>query len=429
MKKWIPMVLSIFLIIIFIGAKDVQAADSKVYVIPIKGEVGNAMEKFVQEGIKEAETNGGSAIIFDIDTPGGQVDKAVNISEAILDSTIPTIAYVNGEAISAGTIITISAEKIIMSPRATIGAAETRPNEEKYISYWTGKLRNVAQIRDRDPMLVAAMADANIEIPNVVAKGKLLTLTTQEAMELHFIDGVEDSIQGVMQESGLAKQQLKELSPSFQLRLASLTTSVAATSLLLTVGFIGMIIELLTPGFGLGGGISLVAFGLYFGGVLLAGYSTGMIMVLFLLGLVFLLVEIFVPGFGIPGILGMILLVSSIIMASSSLEQAIISLIITAILTLIAFFVLIKFMPKNKFFDKLTLPTSLDTVSGYVGSENFKEYKDKTGVSVTPLRPSGSILVEGRKLDAVSENAFIEKGEKIHIIKTEGRRIIVRKID
>ena len=126
-----------------------------------------------------------------------------------MNTSIDTIAYVNGEAISAGTLITISAEKIYMSLSSTIGAAETRPNEEKYISYWSGKLRNVAQIRGRDLVLVAAMADADIEIEGIIQKGKLLTLTSQEAAELNFIDGITSSIDDILYLSNLQNVPLR----------------------------------------------------------------------------------------------------------------------------------------------------------------------------------------------------------------------------
>lgn len=429
MRKWAAIILGVLLIFLFIGNNEVKALDNGVYVIPIEGEVGPAMDEFIREGIKKAEKNGATAIIFDINTPGGRVDSAVSISEAILNTNIKTIAFVNGEAISAGTIITISAEKIVMSPSSTIGAAETRPNEEKYISYWTGKLRNVAQLRGRDPVLVASMADADIEIEGVVKTGKLLTLTTEEAQNLKFTDAKEKDIQGILKTFGLEGEEVNQLSPSFQLRLASLATSVTATSLLLTIGFIGIVIEIITPGFGLGGIIALTAFGLYFGGVLLAGYSTWIVLVIFIVGLIFLLVEAFAPGFGVPGILGIIAIITSIVMSSSSIEQALLSLLFSFILTIIAIIVLIKFVPKRKFLDKILLSTSLDSASGYLSNKNYKEYEGRTGITITPLRPSGTVLVDDKRLDVVSENAYINKDEKIRIVKVEGRRIIVRKID
>jgi membrane-bound serine protease (ClpP class) len=429
LRKWAAIILGVLLIFLFIGNNEVKALDNGVYVIPIEGEVGPAMDEFIREGIKKAEKNGATAIIFDINTPGGRVDSAVSISEAILNTNIKTIAFVNGEAISAGTIITISAEKIVMSPASTIGAAETRPNEEKYISYWTGKLRNVAQLRGRDPVLVASMADADIEIEGVVKTGKLLTLTTEEAQKLKFTDAKEKDIQGILKTFGLEGEEVNQLSPSFQLRLASLATSVTATSLLLTIGFIGIVIEIITPGFGLGGIIALTAFGLYFGGVLLAGYSTWIVLVIFIVGLIFLLVEAFAPGFGVPGILGIIAIITSIVMSSSSIEQALLSLLFSFILTIIAIIVLIKFVPKRKFLDKILLSTSLDSASGYLSNKSYKEYEGRTGVTITPLRPSGTVLVDDKRLDVVSENAYINKDEKIRIVKVEGRRIIVRKID
>ncbi len=422
----------LLIIFTFSGVEIALAKEDtgSVYLVPVEGEVGPAMEAFVKQSINEAETNDARAIIFRINTPGGLVDRAVNIGEAILNTSIDTIAYVNGEAISAGTLITISAEKIYMSPSSTIGAAETRPNEEKYISYWSGKLRNVAQIRGRDPVLVAAMADADIEIEGIIQKGKLLTLTSQEAAELNFIDGITSSIDDILYLSNLQNVPLRELSPSFQLRLASMATSTTATSILLTLGFIGIIVEFFTPGFGMGGVISLSAFTLYFGGLLFAGFSSWVILAVFLIGIILLLVEMFVPGFGVPGILGIIAIFASIILASSSIEQALMSIVIAILLTIIAGVLIFKYAPRNnKFFDRITLSTSLSTKGGYISTADYSEYVGKTGVAISPLRPSGSIEIDGRKLDAVSEGDFIERDEQIKVIKVEGSRIIVKKID
>ncbi|RBP45495.1 NfeD family protein [Garciella nitratireducens] len=417
------------MILLLVGIHSVQATNGQVFIIPIKGEVGPAMEKFVHQSIREAEENHAKAIVFQIDTPGGVVENAINISEEILNTPIKTIAYIKNEAISAGTLIAISAQQIYMSSSATIGAAETRPNEEKYISYWTGKLRNVAQIRGRDPQLVAAMADADIQIKGVIQKGKLLTLTSKEALELNFIEGIENSVEEVKKSCDLENYSSKQLEPSFQLKLAALATSTMVTSILLTIGFIGIIVEIFTPGFGVGGAISIVCFGLYFGGVLLAGYSSWVAVFLFIIGFILLLIEVFAPGFGIPGIGGILSIIISIIMASSSIEQAILSLCISLLLTIIAGILLIKFVPKNKFFSRITLSTSLNTENGYISSDIFKDYIGKIGITLTPLRPSGSIEVDGIKLDVVSDNRYIGKNQKVKIIKIEGNRIIVQKLN
>lgn len=430
LKKRQLYIIFFLIMFFFMGARYVNAEVEQIYLVPIEGEVGPAMASFVSESIEEAEINNASAIIFNIDTPGGQIDSSIKISNSILETPIKTIAYISDEAISAGTIISISAEKIYMSSSSTIGAAETRPNEEKYISYWTGKLRNVAQIRNRDSNLVASMADANIEIEGVIDKDKLLTLTSKEAKELEFIDGIKDSIEEVQKAEDLSSNTIYELSPSFQLRLASMSTSVTATSILLTLGFVGAFIEIITPGFGFGGGISLTAFGLYFTGVLLAGLSNWVVIAIFIIGIMLLILEVIVPGFGVPGVLGIIAIMASIVMASTSIEQALTSIIITAILIVIVILLLLKFLPKNnKFFDRITLSTSLDTSSGYVSSKDYDSYKGRLGVTITPLRPAGSIEVDSKRLDVVSEGVYIEKNQNVRIVKVEGNRIIVRKAD
>ena len=166
------------IISLFFGFMSEGIADNKnhssaaIYVIPVQGVVNRGLTAFVERGIREAEENKAEAIVFEIDTPGGEVGAAVKMSNAILKTSIPTVSFINNEATSAGVIIAISSRTIMAVPGATIGAAETRPKEEKYISYWSSALRGVAEKTGRDPDLVAAMADADVVIEGVKEKVK-----------------------------------------------------------------------------------------------------------------------------------------------------------------------------------------------------------------------------------------------------------------
>lgn len=401
-----------------------------VYVIPIEGEIGPAVYEYVKGSIATVEKDPNAvAIIFKIDTYGGRVDSAAKISRLMLDTQLETIAFVNTKAVSAGVLLTISADTIVMAPSSTIGSAETIPNTEKILSEWTSSLRSVAQEQGRDPELVAAMADASIEIPDVVEKDRLLNLTTQEAKELEFIDYVERDITEILQSASIDYTDIIELQIATRVRLAQTMTSAYIAPILLTLGFVGLLMEIFTAGFGVGGTVSFVSFALYFGGAILAGNAGVAVLMVFLVGIILLLIEAFAPGFGIPGIGGIIAIIISIVMASNSATSAVVSLFISFVLTIIAFILILKYAPRSKHFDRIILGTQMKKEEGYSATNKYSQYVGLEGIVVTYLRPAGSIDINGELLDVVSEGAFIEVGSKVKVIKVEGRRIIVKKIN
>ncbi|KAB3533259.1 NfeD family protein [Alkaliphilus serpentinus] len=423
----------IILVLIVLLSIPVSASNEEgvVYIIPIKGEIGPAVEQYVADSIREAEGNlRTTAIIFEIDTYGGRIDSATEISDLMLSIEKPTISLVNKKAISAGVLVTISGDHIVMAPGGSIGSAEPIPNTEKTLSAWRGLLETVAQEQNRDPKLVAAMADKSIEIPDVVAEDKLLNLTSQQAKNLGLADYISNDYEEVLKYFEIEYGSIERLRVPGRVKFAQFFTGAYIAPILLSIGFIGLLIEILTPGFGLGGTASLAAFTLYFGSSILAGYAGWAVLVLFIAGLLLLTVEAFAPGFGVAGIGGIICIVASIIMASNSVATAVTSLVIAFILTIIAFILLLKYAPKNKYFSRIVLSARENPDLGYTASgRKYDSHLGKIGVVKTFLRPAGTILVEDELLDVVSEGDFIEIGSRVKIVKIEGRKIIVRKIN
>ncbi|HOO11733.1 MAG TPA: nodulation protein NfeD, partial [Bacillota bacterium] len=124
-------------------AGQVAAQSETVFYIPVKGEINPAMVSFVAGQLDRAHEEEASAVVLEITTLGGRVDSALDISEAIINSGVPTVSYIKDRAISAGVLIAISAEKVAMAPGGSIGSAETIPYTEKNISFLTGELRKV----------------------------------------------------------------------------------------------------------------------------------------------------------------------------------------------------------------------------------------------------------------------------------------------
>ena len=146
-------------------------ADGFVVVCPINGMVDDGMRVFVERVIREA--SGAQAIIFEVDTPGGRIDSAIDISNAIIGTPIRTIAYIKGMgAISAGALISYSCDDLIMAPEANIGTATPvmatpegmLPTGEKEVSYMRARMRSLAERKNRNPAIAEAMVDKDIEL-------------------------------------------------------------------------------------------------------------------------------------------------------------------------------------------------------------------------------------------------------------------------
>ncbi|WP_278320236.1 NfeD family protein [Inediibacterium massiliense] len=434
-RLWIYMILCILLFSVCLGT--VYGENKRnVYIIPINGEINPAVTQFVDQSIKEAEEDPSSvAIIFEIDTLGGMIQEATKIRDLIMKTPLHTIAFVNHKAESAGVLITISGKNIVMSEGSTIGSAETIPYTEKNISYWKGELRSTAEQRGRDAKLIESMADRRIEIkdPNdpekyIVKKGELLNLTTKEAENLKFTDFVSGDYDEILHHFQIKNTQKIHVKTDLKVNIAQLVSSSVFLPVLLSIGFIGMIVEVFTPGFGIGGTISLIAFVTFFGGSMLAGNAGVMVILLFIVGIILLFVEMAIPGFGAPGIGGVLCMITSIVLASDSFVLGITSLVIALVLTVIVAGILIKYGPKNRYLDKIILSTKLEKEKGFVSIKEDLSLIGKEGVAITSLRPSGMVQIEEKRIDVVTEGEFVEKGTRVKIIKIEGRRIIVQKI-
>ncbi|MBU5438264.1 nodulation protein NfeD [Tissierella sp. MSJ-40] len=427
MKK-LRISLLIFLIVFILSNLVFAETKEEVYVIPIKGEINRATYNFLNDTLNKLTKKNVQGIIFEIDTYGGLIDQAEKIKNLIVSLNVPTISYVNNKAESAGVLITIASEKIVMSPTATIGSAETIPNTEKVLSMWRSFLRDTAQYRGRDSDIIEAMADKDMYIEGVSEIGKLVNLTSKEAMEHGIADFISDDYKEIIAYFDIENTNIVKVEEGLQIKLAKYISNPYVSSLLLTLGFVGLIVEILTPGFGIGGTISIIGFGLYFGGNILAGNSNWTSLALFVTGLILLVIEGMVPGFGLPGISGIILVLAGTILAMESLSTAILSLSVAIIITTIATIILLKLGFRSKIFNKIILTTHQKDEKGYLSVDSKDEYLDKEGLTVSELRPTGFIEIDGKRLDALSEEGFIPRDIPIKVARVEGSKIFVRRL-
>ena len=429
-RRFLTLILIIGALISFNGA---ASAAGETYVIPIQGDIDNGNWLFIQRSYNTALANGATAIIFDIDTYGGYLDSAISIADLILACPVPSYCYVN-KGLSAGSLIALAGETLLMAPGATIGAAEPRllnqTADPKVISMWAGKLTAVAEARGRDGLIAAAFADADIEIEGLTERGKLVTLTSAQAIEYELADGICNNRAELIAEFDLSAAVV-EMEKSFQEKAGGLLSDPWISIILLTLGIAGIVIEVLTAGsFGLFGTVGLVSFALYFMGHFWAGNIGVGAILLFLIGLILIVLEIFViPGFGVTGVLGILAVFASLLLASPNFNQALLTLGGSLAAAILIIVITLRNKKTRKVWGKLILAQKLATDEGFVShDESLSTNLGKRGKAITTLRPAGTADIEGRRLDVVTSGEFIVAGSSVEVILVEGTRVVVREI-
>ncbi|EFI42386.1 nodulation protein NfeD [Peptoniphilus sp. oral taxon 386] len=423
MKK-ILLLLFLFLTLI---SNEAFANENTPVIIPIKSEINSAMATYVRDSIKNAEDKKSPLIIFEIDTYGGSIIAAEKIKNYIIDSKIPTVAFVNNKAESAGVLITIACKNVYMSKTATIGSAETIPKTEKNISFWKGMLRDTAQYRGRNEQIIESMADSDIYIPMIIEKGKLTNLTSKESLDLGISDGVANNYEDILKQFNLDGKKYEIAKMDLTVKVINIVSNQTVSTILLILGMLGFVVEIFTPGFGVGGIISIIAFSLFFIGNLMAGNSNWYSIVIFLVGIVLIIIEIIIPGFGIVGIGGIIFVISGLVLAMKTLEIAITSIAIALIITILCGIYLIKKGKKLKFINNVTLSKSCSSEDGYISVDYAKLDVGRNGKTISILRPTGYIEIDGKKYEAIAYNGFIEKDVEVVVCKIEAFKIFVRR--
>ncbi len=422
----------------------------RVIVIPIQGTIDMGLAPFVKRALAEAEASKADALILDINTFGGRVDAAVVIRDALLASPVRTIAFVNRRAISAGALISLAAKEIVMTEGATIGAAtpvqmsptggEASPVEEKTVSYVRKEFRATAESRGRPLDIAEAMVDRDVEIPGLNPKGKLLTLTTNEALARKVADRQANTLDSLLMTSGLTGAEIVRVAPNWGEGFVRLLTHPLVASLLLSIATLGIIIELRTPGFGVPGGLGILSLILVLGGhytVELVGWEE---LILVGLGLTLITLEVFViPGFGIAGIAGIIATLAGFSLSLvghgstmaaffGAMGRVTLSMVVALVGSLVAF----RFLRHTPFSRQLVLDAALPSGVGDAPPAPVAvplTHVGQVGRTATPLRPAGIALLDGVRVDVVSEGEMIVAGVPIIVTRMEGNRIVVRPHD
>ncbi|MFP6872062.1 MAG: NfeD family protein [Verrucomicrobiales bacterium] len=473
------------------GQTRLESYAGKIVVIPVEMEslIRKTKFEFLQRIIKKADDDRASAIIFDLNTPGGIAWYTEEIMLSDLQQlSIPTYSFVNPKAMSAGALIAIATDRIYMHPPSTIGAAapvmgtgQDIPETmmKKVMGDILATADDVARRKGHNPKIAKAFIDTKIEIafelPVISPEGALdkrdafdpdtendlLVLNSSQAVEIidgrHlFAEGTANSIEDLIAQEGIEGDIVTAKPLGFEM-VADWIVKLAPW--LLLFGIAGAYMELKAPGFGVPGFVALICFGLFFFGHSVAGYIAGFESIgFFLLGIVLVIVEFFVfPGLLVFGIAGFALIFGSLVFAmidpiklnweggfslsaiGSVLTGPMINLTIAVIGAGLLIMLLLRYLPSLPVFRGLVLDSGVGkgtgieplSVSGVTGDCSIGlEAGNVIGLSgraETDLRPSGMARIGNQRFDVVSTGEFIESGAKIRIVEQEGSRIAVER--
>lgn len=451
------------------GRREEGSYAGKIVVVDIGEDslaTGKASFDFMDRTLKKAELDRAEAVIFDMDTPGG---FAWYTEGLVLDSlqsiSYPTYTFVNTRAESAGAIIAVGTSHIYMRPAATIGSALVvtgsgqdlnESMNDKVTQMIIAAVRNAAELNGHNPDVAEAFVtrekEVRIDGEVIHEAGNVLNLNTIEATEI--IDGrpllakgVARNLQEIIKQEGL-EGEIVNAKPLGMEAFAHWIQKLSV--LLIVVGLAGAYLEINSPGFGLPGLVSVLAFGLFFFGNYMAGNLAGYeLAVLLVLGLVLIGVEVFLfPGAIIPGAVGAALVLVALGLAmvdrvdlewkwndlpgadswAAIFRQSFFMLSLGLVGALLAVLSGMRFIPHTRFGNRLILEEAVASGASIQLSEieaKKDSYVGLSGMTTTDLLPSGKGKFDGKYLDIVADGEFIKKGEIIEIVQHEGSRIVV----
>jgi membrane-bound serine protease (ClpP class) len=421
------------------------APGAKVVRIPITGTIDLGLAAFVERSL-EAHAQA-QLIVLDINTLGGRVDAAIRIRDALLAHKTRTVAFIAPRAISAGALIALACDVIAMTRGASLGAVtpmsgegqQSEAVEEKMTSYMRTEMRSTAEAKGRRGDIAEAMVDRDVEIEGVDAAGKLLTLDTDKALALAIADLQADSLADVLRALGFERPELLSVQENWAEKIARFLTDPTVSGLLMSLGMLGLLIELYSPGVGLPGAVGVLCLVMFFAGHTVTHLAGLEEILLLVFGLGLLALEIFIiPGFGVAGIAGIACVGVSFVLTllalpwkvawdlglvSDALERVALSLLATMLLSVIAF----RFLPRTRAGRGLVLASATRQVEGYVSAPIELELVGASGVAATDLRPGGKADLNGRRVDVLTEGEFIERGSAVRVVQANAGKIVVRR--
>jgi len=421
-----------------------QDAQGAVHILTIDGEIDLGLAALTERAVREAEEAGAHALIVRVDTPGGRLDAVLRMRDVLLGAQVPTIAFVDRDAFSAGALVAIAAEQLWLAPGAVIGAAtpvlgDGSSADEKTLSAVRAVFRATALERGRDPAVAEAMVDPTLVVEGLVGRGQLATLDVRQAQAFGYADGVVEGLEGLIEALGFSDRPRVEVVPALAERLVRILTNGIVAGLLLTVGIWLLVGDVLGGGgLGLGAALGATSIAVFLFGHLLAGLAGLESVVLMGLGIVLILVEVLVlPGVGVVGLSGVLALLGGAVLARIDRDAEIVpreaivgavNVVGLAFLAAVALLVLLLVLigrsasratRVRRRGNRLVLATD-------VGGPHDAGLLGAVGFALTDLRPAGAAEIDGERIDVVAEAGFLPAGSALEVVVDEGYRRVVR---
>ncbi len=461
----------------------------RAFIIPIHGDIRPATAEIVERKIMQAKAKGAQIVIFDMDTPGGVSTAMYAVCDAITQdlSGIYTVAYVHPEAFSAGAIISLACDEIVIAPNGVIGDAmpvmigpkgyEPIPKEER------GKIESAARVRvrllterngynqalcegmvtmsmelwlyrneDTGELLIVDIAEEEPEEPwqriqRVDSDTELVTFTGREAYEIGLADHKLADYEALKTHYNITVEPIT-LEMNLAEQIAYVISSMEVTALLMGIGMMLIFVEIRTPGFGVAGIGAILCFAILFGGRYVIGLAQVWEIALIAVGMALLAVEVLlIPGFGWAGISGAICVLVgllAIIVPNAPGElpfpvtaldwqyftSGLMAMAIGFVLSLVGSVLLMQYMPKLPLTNRLALDEAVpyDEPTVTADSPLAKVAVGAVGVVETMCRPVGKVRFGEELLDAAAEGDYIDVGQDVRLVSVDGNRLVVERI-
>ncbi len=425
-----------------------QNEKKKVMVMEVKAEIDTRMARYVRLALDHAEETKADIIIVHMDTFGGGLSDAKEIVDWIMAIKIPVWVFIDSDAASAGALISIACDSIYMAPGATIGAATVvdasgAAAPDKYQSYMRSIMRSTAETNGRNPRIAEGMVDERVVIDSVKQAGKVITFTTAEAIENGYCEAKVESIEDILKRNKVESYELDTFQLGVSEKIIAIFLNPFISGILILVIMGGIYFELQTPGVGFPLFAAITALVLYLVPYYLNGLAEYWEIIALFVGVVLIIAEVFfIPGFGVAGIAGITLTVFSMVLIMLNNDFFNFEFVPLGDIMVAAFAtiggltggILLLFfggarLTKTKAFQRIALGDTQDVKDGYSVNTFNESLLNKRGTAYTILRPSGKVMIEEQIYDAFTRGDFIEKGDTIEVIGTEGVTLKVKKVE
>ena len=438
---------TVLALLLYMASVLIPAFGQSVFVIPVETEIDFSAFHHFRKGLREAGENGADLVVVKLNTFGGALDAADSIRTALMKQRVPTVAYVDVNAASAGALIALACDSVFMAPggkyRLSHGCERRRrAYAGKYQSYMSTIMRATAEhhgrksvgdslVWRRDPAIAASMVNPDVSV----------SLTASQAVECGYADGIAPNLGAVLADIDMAGAEVSYYQSTLTDDIMGFLANAAVRAILVMLILGGIYMEMHTPGLGFAAAVSAVATVLYFLPMFVTGSMPAWVLLCFIVGVALIALEIFVvPGFGVTGISGIIAVVMALVggmltndaVTGFDFSSLCNSLIIVGVGSLLAVGAIVYLTSSHgpKVFRKHTeLMTELRVDDGFVGVDMSPvRYIGQIGETVTDMRPAGKIEIGNTVFDAVSTGPFIAAKKQVKVTKYENAQLYVSEV-